>query len=97
MIDYDSFSRCHLTDIFFAIFAGAKEINPKVIIDLIFFVLVLCFFKASFYLIFTYQLFLPALLVLKAYTKTWSKKVYILMLLWIDKIFKCVIWTIRKR
>ena len=27
MIDYDSFSHCHLTDIFFAIFAGAKELN----------------------------------------------------------------------
>ena len=27
MIDYDSFSRCHLTDIFFAIFAGAKELS----------------------------------------------------------------------
>ena len=26
MIDYDSFSRCHLTDIFFAIHAGAKEL-----------------------------------------------------------------------
>ena len=26
MIDYDSFSHCHLTDIFFAIFAGAKEL-----------------------------------------------------------------------
>ena len=27
MIDYDSFSRCHLTDIFFAFHAGAKELN----------------------------------------------------------------------
>ena len=27
MIEYDSFSRCHLTDIFFAIFAGAKELT----------------------------------------------------------------------
>ena len=27
MIDYDSFSHCHLTDIFFAIFAGAKELS----------------------------------------------------------------------
>ena len=27
MIDYDSFSRCHLTDIFFAIFARAKELT----------------------------------------------------------------------
>ena len=27
MIDYDSFSRCHLTDIFFAIHAGAKELK----------------------------------------------------------------------
>ena len=26
MIDYDSFSHCHLRDIFFAIFAGAKEL-----------------------------------------------------------------------
>ena len=26
MIDYDSFSRCHLTDIFFAFHAGAKEL-----------------------------------------------------------------------
>ena len=26
MIDYDSFSRCHLTDIFFSIHAGAKEL-----------------------------------------------------------------------
>ena len=30
MIDYDSFSRCHLTDIFFAIFAGAKESNQDI-------------------------------------------------------------------
>ena len=28
MIDYDSFSHCHLTDIFFAIHAGAKELIP---------------------------------------------------------------------
>ena len=27
MIDYDSFSHCHLTDIFFATFAGAKELS----------------------------------------------------------------------
>ena len=27
MIDYDSFSRCHLTDIFFAFYAGAKELT----------------------------------------------------------------------
>ena len=27
MIDYDSFLHCHLTDIFFAIFAGAKELK----------------------------------------------------------------------
>ena len=27
MIDYDGFSHCHLTDIFFAIFAGAKELK----------------------------------------------------------------------
>ena len=27
MIDYDSFSRCHLTDIFFAFHAGAKELR----------------------------------------------------------------------
>ena len=27
MINYDSFSHCHLTDIFFAIFAGAKELS----------------------------------------------------------------------
>ena len=27
MIDYDSFSRCHLTDIFFAFHAGAKELS----------------------------------------------------------------------
>ena len=27
MIDYDSFSRCHLTDIFFAFHAGAKELK----------------------------------------------------------------------
>ena len=26
MIDYDSFSRCHLTDIFFAFHEGAKEL-----------------------------------------------------------------------
>ena len=26
MIDYDSFSRCHLTDIFFDFYAGAKEL-----------------------------------------------------------------------
>ena len=25
--DYDSFLHCHLTDIFFAIFAGAKKLN----------------------------------------------------------------------
>ena len=31
MIDYDSFSRCHLTDIFFVIHAGAKELNPKIL------------------------------------------------------------------
>ena len=29
MIDYDSFSRCHLTDIFFAIHAEAKELNKR--------------------------------------------------------------------
>ena len=29
MIDYDSFSRCHLTDIFFAFHAGAKELIEK--------------------------------------------------------------------
>ena len=29
MIDYDSFSRCHLTDIFFAFHAGAKELKRK--------------------------------------------------------------------
>ena len=29
MIDYDSFSRFHLTDIFFAIFAGAKELTGR--------------------------------------------------------------------
>ena len=27
MIDYDSFSRCHLADIFFAFHAGAKELK----------------------------------------------------------------------
>ena len=27
MIDYDSFSHCHLTDIFFAIFARVKELS----------------------------------------------------------------------
>ena len=27
MIDYDSFSHCHLKDIFFAIHAGAKELS----------------------------------------------------------------------
>ena len=27
MIDYDSFSRCHLTDIFFTFHAGAKELS----------------------------------------------------------------------
>ena len=27
MIDYDSFSHCHLTDIFFAIFAGGKRVK----------------------------------------------------------------------
>ena len=27
MIDYDSFSRCHLKDIFFAFHAGAKELH----------------------------------------------------------------------
>ena len=27
MIDYDSFSHCHLTDIFFAFHAGAKELK----------------------------------------------------------------------
>ena len=27
MIDYDSFSRCHLTEIFFAFHVGAKELN----------------------------------------------------------------------
>ena len=30
MIDYDSFSRCHLTDIFFAIHAGAKELRLRI-------------------------------------------------------------------
>ena len=30
MIDYDSFSRCHLTDIFFAFHAGAKELRVRV-------------------------------------------------------------------
>ena len=29
MIDYDSFSRCHLRDIFFAFHAGAKELNGR--------------------------------------------------------------------
>ena len=27
MIDYDSFSCCHLTEIFFAIYAGAKKLS----------------------------------------------------------------------
>ena len=27
MIDYDSFSRCHLRDIFFAFHEGAKELE----------------------------------------------------------------------
>ena len=27
--DYDSFLHCHLTDIFFAIHAGAKELNDS--------------------------------------------------------------------
>ena len=30
MIDYDSFSHCLLTDIFFAFHAGAKELKQKV-------------------------------------------------------------------
>ena len=30
MIDYDSFSRCHLRDIFFAFHAGAKELNTDI-------------------------------------------------------------------
>ena len=29
MINYDSFSFCHLADIFFAMHAGAKELNHK--------------------------------------------------------------------
>ena len=29
MIDYDSISHCHLTDIFFAIFVGAKELKKR--------------------------------------------------------------------
>ena len=33
MIDYDSFSHCHLMDIFFAIHAGAKELNTAWIIN----------------------------------------------------------------
>ena len=31
MIDYDSFSRCHLTDIFFAFHAGANELKKETI------------------------------------------------------------------
>ena len=34
MIDYDSFSRCYLTDIFFAIHAGAKELNVHLLIHI---------------------------------------------------------------
>ena len=33
MINYDSFSRCHLTDIFFAFHAGAKELKTSVLED----------------------------------------------------------------
>ena len=33
MIDYDSFSRCHLTDIFFAFHAGAKELKKLESLD----------------------------------------------------------------
>ena len=29
MIDYDSFSRCHLANIFFAFHAGAKELTQS--------------------------------------------------------------------
>ena len=32
MIDYDSFSRCHLTDIFFAFHAGVKELKVVVVL-----------------------------------------------------------------
>ena len=32
MIDYDSFSRCHLTDIFFAFHAGAKELKESAVL-----------------------------------------------------------------
>ena len=31
MIDYDSFSHCHLTDIFFAFHAGAKELKEHLL------------------------------------------------------------------
>ena len=33
MIDYDSFSRCHLTDIFFRFSRGAKELIDQPLAD----------------------------------------------------------------
>ena len=37
MIDYDSFSHCHLRNIFFAIFAGAKELKFSKAVQLLVF------------------------------------------------------------
>ena len=34
MIDYDSFSHCHLTDIFFAIHVGAEESKNRFVLFL---------------------------------------------------------------
>ena len=33
MIDYDSFWRCHLTDIFFAFHVGAKELRSIIMLS----------------------------------------------------------------
>ena len=36
MIDYDSFSHCHLADVFYAIYVVAKELKMTIILSLLF-------------------------------------------------------------
>ena len=47
MIDYDSFSRCHLMDIFFAFHAGAKELIFEALPEIFCFVLFAIFMLHS--------------------------------------------------
>ena len=43
MIDYDSFSRCHLTDIFFRFSRGSKRVKPIWLLNSIKLILLCCY------------------------------------------------------